>query len=113
MTSPKPAALLVPAEDAAPFLGTKARILTEWARRGLVPHHRLGRKYLFNLTALQAWAEGHNGNDARSWRGVPLSAQVGAGEGPLGSGGNHAQRQAGEPVGEDPRRSQARARRTP
>lgn len=43
--------------EAADYLGLCIRTLQHYAQQGLIPHQRVGKKYLFSETALRRWLE--------------------------------------------------------
>lgn len=46
---------VVNADEAAAFLGLDRKTVYEYARRGAIPHQRLGRRVLFSKRALVSW----------------------------------------------------------
>lgn len=54
-TSDAPDGDVVNADEAAAFLGLDRKTVYEYARRGAIPHQRLGRRVLFSKRALVSW----------------------------------------------------------
>lgn len=46
------------ADQAGAFLGVSTWAVREYARQGLIPHRRIGRRYVFSRDALLKWLEG-------------------------------------------------------
>jgi excisionase family DNA binding protein len=47
---------LISAAEAAQLLGVHPVTILRWARKGRVPHLRLGRKVKFRVSALNSWS---------------------------------------------------------
>lgn len=59
MDQPRPIA--IKAHQAAKLLGISRRTVQLLAKRGEIPHRRIGKLYLFSPIALQEWMNTHAG----------------------------------------------------
>lgn len=53
--SDTPNKLAMTATEIAPLVGVAPELLTDAAKRGKIPAHQLGKRWLFNLDALRAF----------------------------------------------------------
>ena len=44
-------------EEIAEYLGVSKDIIRNWIKKGVNPHHRVGKQYKFNFSKVDAWVD--------------------------------------------------------